>query len=784
MNDVPTIMQLSDVSKAVLLLAIHRAKEEGTAVKDIHLIKELISNKQTNIPSIIDKISNDRRGELIAKIAECVDGQSLHEILRSAFDRRNASYSGRSAAISPGDLLVAILTNESCVSNVMKNYGVSPHQVAKALKGESKGDMDFITDMTAKAAIGEYDPCIGMDSIMDRMMKTLLRKEKANPVLVGEPGVGKTSIVEGFAQRMAAGAVPMKLRDYTIYELSIGQMISNTTQRGMLEERLLRVLNMLSSKRAIVFIDEIHTVMSSYGIGPEIRDMMKPFLTGRVKVIGATTNAEYNQHIQRDAALERRFQPILVNEPDFDTACEIIEKCIPMYSDIHGVTAPKELVPHIVKLASRYNVTRKLPDSAFDILDESMATKSLVSCVEEETAARLRTKAAESFGKDDRSALLLSKAAEVFESRVGMKYITMADVNRATSMLCEVDIPNTEDEDLIAKIAKLESGIGTHLIGQEEAKTAIIRKLKANAIGLRSPERPIGCFMFLGPTGVGKTQMARALARALMGDEKKLQIFDMAEYSEKHTLSRLIGAPPGYVGYGAGGQLTERVSREKEMVIVFDEIEKAANEVVRVLLGLNENGYVTDGMGRKVTFRNCIIIATGNIGTGEISERMCRRMGFGSKAVSDEDEEQGRKRKHTIQQVKDRFNLEFVNRWDDIVVFKSLTRDELHDTVDVMLRDLYDGKVSATTEGKKALIDSAYEDELTSPDLYGARPVRRIIEDLIADEGFKFLAKNKETKLVITANEAGKPALEESNGSDVVFCEVKCTASATTEAGT
>jgi ATP-dependent Clp protease ATP-binding subunit ClpC len=612
-------------------------------------------------------------------------------------------------------------------------------------------------DLTYEAAEGKLDPSAGRQRELRRLITVLGRRQKNNPVLIGEPGVGKTAIVEGLARRIHDGDVPASLRGKRIVSLNIGGMVAGAMFRGQFEQRVKSILEELrQADDVIVFIDELHTVVGAGAAEGAVgaADMLKPALArGELRCIGATTMDEYRKHIEKDAALERRFQPVKVDEPSEEEAIEMLRIVRPNYELHHGVSITDEAIEAAVKLSERYINDRFLPDKAIDVMDESASalrleatekgiiSPTLISDLEKELADIQAKKEAAANSEDyERAAKLrqqelvtqdkLEKARA--ESGSSMTLLVtpelIAQVVENWTGVPVTQMLETERQNLLS----LEEDLRKRVIGQDEAISAVSRAIRRSRAGLKDPKRPIGSFLFLGPTGVGKTELAKALAAELFGGEENLIRLDMSEYMEPHTVSRLFGSPPGYVGHDEGGQLTEQVRRRPYSVILLDEVEKAHPEVFNALLQIMDDGRLTDGQGRTVDFKNTVVIMTSNAGSADM--RRAVRIGFlPAKAEDAHDEHQEVIRSKAMEGLKRMFRPEFINRIDQIVVFHSLGRTELYKIVDLLLAQvrsrLSDQRIElvVSDEVRDLLLREGFDEE------YGARPLRRTIQTYVDD---------------------------------------------------
>lgn len=623
-------------------------------------------------------------------------------------------------------------------------------------KNEDDFDLSkFGTDLTQKARDGKLDPVIGRGKETERVIQVLCRRTKNNPVLIGEPGVGKSAVIDGLAQRIVAGDVPDALRGKIVFSLDLTSLVAGTRYRGDFEERLKATLNGIKQRgNVLLFIDEIHTILkagSSEG-GLDIANILKPMLArGELQTIGATTLEEYRKQFEQDSALERRFQPVLVEEPSVSDTIEILQGLKPKYEAHHGVTITDEAISSAAILSDRYVADRFLPDKAIDLIDEAASRKKIFSFT---TPGEIR----DLENKIKQAELDLSEAKRRENYELCGKYKALRDDYIEQKEKAEIEwkekCKNTDlsiGEDEIAevvgnwtgipvrritegeseKLVNLEKTLQSKVIGQDEACSAVAKAVKRARAGLKDPKRPIGSFIFLGPTGVGKTELAKALASALFGDEDLLIRVDMSEYMEKDSVSRLIGSAPGLVGFEEGGQLTEKVRRKPYSVVLFDEIEKGHPDIFNILLQILEDGILTDSHGRTVSFKNTVVILTSNIGAKEASAPQ-RTLGFASeKAVENESE---RVRQSHVQALKGAMKPEIINRIDEIVVFKKLDKVSLLKIADLMFASLEkrleskDISVTITQSAKDYIVSEGYDAE------YGARPLRRTLQRLVEDK--------------------------------------------------
>ncbi len=610
---------------------------------------------------------------------------------------------------------------------------------------------EFGVDLTKLAKEGKLDPVIGREKEIERVIEILSRRTKNNPVLIGDPGVGKTAIVEGLAQKIVAGDVPEVLKNKRIIQLNMANLVAGTKYRGEFEERMRRILKELeSSKDVILFIDELHTVVGAGAAegAVDAANILKPALArGDIQVIGATTLDEYRKYIEKDAALERRFQPVMVAEPTEEETKEILRGLRDKYEAHHRVKISDEAIDAAAKLSSRYIKDRFLPDKAIDLIDEAAAKVRLKSAFEPEGVKKLE-KELEEIAKEKEEAVKkqeFEKAAQLRDKEREVKkkleeekkkwseqkgkeepVVTAEDIANVVSGWTGIPVTKLKEEEA-DKLTRMEEIIHRRLINQDEAVKAVCRAIRRARAGLKDPKRPIGSFLFLGPTGVGKTELARALAEFLFGSEEAMIRLDMSEYMEKHSVAKLIGAPPGYVGHEEGGQLTEAVRRRPYSVILLDEIEKAHPDVFNILLQVLEDGRLTDSKGRTVDFKNTVLIMTSNVGAEYI--RSQSSLGF----TKSEEEDFERVKERIMDAVKRTFRPEFLNRLDEIIIFRMLKQEEIKKIVDLMIARVNERlkeqgmEIELTESAKEFLAKVGYDP------IYGARPLRRAIQKHIED---------------------------------------------------
>ncbi len=683
-------------------------------------------------------------------------------------------------------LLLAIILEENCIANRIlryvgptlaklftdilmgMGYDISTARMEYAAIKNGSGRREeqsyvegFSKDITECAQNMTLDPCIGREKEIDRLIQVLMRKTKNNPVLVGEPGVGKTAVLYGLAERIAEGDVPESMRNRRILALDLTAVVAGTRYRGEFEERIRRIISEVAEDPSIIlFIDEIHTIIGAGSAEGSLdaANILKPYLArGEIRIVGATTLNEYRKKIEKDSALERRFQKIMVEEPDTEEAIKILKGLKETYENYHGVLISDEAIEAAVRLTERYVNGRFLPDKAIDALDEACAKAGIKNNYASKKLKEYRKKL-EGVRAEIEEKLAANKLDEVIELEETESYfkkgikdetLRLSKKKKSTELLTREDIQNVISgwtgiplekisEEESAKLLNLDKVLKKRVKGQDDAVSSITRAIKRSRVGLKDPKRPIGSFLFLGPTGVGKTELSKALAEAMFGNENALIRVDMSEYMEKHSVSKIIGAPPGYVGHDDGGQLSERVRRNPYSVVLFDELEKAHPDVLNILLQVLEDGHITDSQGRKINFKNTIIIMTSNAG----AERIMSPKHLGFTAENNQNADYEHMRAGVMDEIKNVFKPEFLNRIDEIIVFKSLSAETLKDIVRLQLDEV-------TVRAKSSLgITVKYDDSLVSfifkkgyDAKFGARPIRRAVqtcvEDLLADEMLK-----------------------------------------------
>lgn len=683
-----------------------------------------------------------------------------------------------STEIGSEHLLIAVLKHLDCTAvkiilslkaNIQKIYvdimsacGVDGSTAKKEFvslkKGKNKSKASatptldqFSRDMTMDARMGNLDPVIGREKEIERVLQILSRRMKNNPCMVGEPGVGKTAVAEGIAYLIAAGDVPDTVRDKRLLSLDLSSMVAGSKYRGEFEERIKKVIaEVKNAGNVILFVDELHTIIGAGGAEGAIdaSNILKPSLSrGEIQMIGATTRAEYRKYIEKDAALERRFQPVYVEEPTNEETVEILKGLRPAYEEHHHVEISDQALETAVSLSVRYISDRFLPDKAIDLMDEACSRKRLgfgkkgkktlpleleIQALSDDLENLLEA------GGIDEAAELLKKQRKLEAKLDKMKQnknaknvvVDAEDIADVVSVWTKIPV-NKLTEQESKRLERLEEELHKRVVGQNEAVDAVAKAIKRSRVGLKDPKRPVGSFLFLGPTGVGKTELSKALAEAVFGSEDALIRVDMSEYMEKHSVSKLIGSPPGYVGFEEGGQLSEKVRSNPYSVILFDEIEKAHSDVFNILLQVLDDGHITDSQGRKVDFKNTIIIMTSNTGAQRIIDP--KKLGFVTASNADTEHED--MKKNVMDEVKQNFKPEFLNRIDDIIVFRALTEDDVRNISNLLLKELKQ-RVASQMEiqlkfgdaVKKLIFEKGYDKK------YGARPLKRAIQTNIEDE--------------------------------------------------
>ena len=754
---VPIGQLLTESARELISTASHRATQDGSSDLDTeHLLWAATQVEPTRGILAAANVDPDRLAQTIERSLPASGGTpssepgltpSAKRVLMRAHELSQAS---GSTYVGPQHILAALTEDpDSGAGHVLNNTQVDAKDLGKRITKASRAEGmpagpeqpsdtptldEYGRDMTEDAKAGKLDPVVGRADEIEQTVEVLSRRTKNNPVLIGDPGVGKTAIVEGLAQRIVSGDVPKTLEGKRVVLLDLAGLVAGSKYRGEFEERLKNVIDEVgkASDSTILFIDELHTVVGAGSGGDSSMDagnIMKPALSrGELNVIGATTIDEYRKNIEKDAALERRFQPVLIAEPSVDETIQILQGLRDRYEAHHGVKFTDEALAAAAQMSDRYISDRFLPDKAIDLIDQAGARirlrnlgKSTEAIEREDKLAKLTRERDEAVSSEnyDRAKDLKARidelndeVATIEERREGALKVTENDIAEVVSRRTGIPVAQL-NEDEKTRLLKLEDALHDRVVGQDEAVTAIAEAVRRSRAGMGDPNRPTGSFLFLGPTGVGKTELAKALAELLFGDEDRLLRFDMSEFQEKHTVSRLLGSPPGYVGYEEAGQLTEKVRRKPYSVILFDEVEKAHPDIFNTLLQVLDDGRLTDAQGRTVDFRHTVVIMTSNIGSQLI---------LAHHGDTDEIRDQ------LMDQVRGFFPPEFINRLDEVVIFHSLGKGEMGNIVDLMLdgsrRRLkaQDLGLEVTEKAKGWLVDRGYKPE------FGARPLRRTIQ--------------------------------------------------------
>ncbi|MCD6246488.1 ATP-dependent Clp protease ATP-binding subunit [candidate division WOR-3 bacterium] len=779
--------QYSETVKRIIKLAYDEAMRLGSVfVGQQHLLLAFIKNRRdystsgirileqfgVDLNEVKKYIENSQRKSTLVRR---VDLKESEDYKRSFILAGKEAEEDHTRGIYGIHLLLGMFNVKGgFVEQFFMNYGIN-YETLKRLKNVGKNELrqykeesipeggekfleKFTRDLNQLAKEGKLDPVIGREDEIERVIQILARRKKNNPVLVGEPGVGKTAIVEGLAQRIVEGIVPGKIKDKVILQLDLTSLIAGTKYRGQFEGRMKVLFEALKEKEnAIVFIDELHTILGAGAAegSLDVANMIKPPLTrGEIQMIGATTYEEYRKYIEKDGALERRFQSISVEETTIEETYDILKGLQSKYEEFHNVKYTDEAVMAAVKLSARYVQNRYLPDKAIDVIDEAGARATLsfknglsledIRKMKEnlEEVKRLKIDAVNN-GNFLKAAEYRTKEQELMDSLSSVKssrtvIINEDDIRSVISQWTHIPVSNISVSERY-KLINLEEELKKYIVGQDRAIEAIARSLRRNYSGLRDPRRPIGSFIFMGPTGVGKTQLARVLARILFGDYDAIIRIDMSEYSEKFSVSRLIGAPPGYVGYNEGGQLTTKVRRRPYSIVLFDEIEKADLEVHSILLQILDDGAITDASGKKVSFRNTIIILTSNLGTQFLKTGMT--MGFKNAQLA-----RGDFKNKMAESLKEKFNPEFLNRFDEIVYFNQLEKESLIKIVDILFEEMIQRlneagiNVILNDDSKEYLAEKGFDP------VYGARYLRNVMEREILDPLSEMILKNDITR--------------------------------------
>ena len=801
--------KFTDKARKVLVLAQDEARNlHQPYVGTEHILLGLIQEKEGLAAQALDrlKVTYDgvvqgiRQAVSIDEEADVTGHLNFTPRVKRVLENslREAMQMGQSYISTEHLLLGIVREGEGTGLEVLGRLGVSGDDVRSALNdlvgqspvyagragfdpaGLGKDSMldEFGTDLTKKARDGKLDPVIGRAAEIERIMQILSRRQKNNPLILGEPGVGKTAIAEGLAQLIVANQVPDTLRNKRLVTLDVSALVAGSKYRGEFEERMKKVVKeVIDSGDVLLFIDEIHAIIgagSAEGSIDAAAILKPPLSRGELQIIGATTLDEYRKHLEKDSALERRFQPLTVNEPNEEQAVRIVEGLRDRYEAHHQVHFTDEALAAAVSLADRYIQDRYLPDKAIDVIDEAgarMRIRNMTLPKElrelDGELRRIRQEKDKAIGEQnfERAAELRDEETEVKAKRVEaekqweedaaktVQQVTVEDIADVVSMATGVPVSNLTEAET-EKLLRMESVLHERLIGQDEAVVALSKAIRRSRSGLKDPKRPAGSFIFLGPSGVGKTELSKALAEFLFNSEEALLSFDMSEYMEKHTVSRLIGSPPGYVGFDEGGQLTKAVRQRPYSVVLFDEIEKAHPDVFNILLQILEEGRLTDAQGRTVDFRNTVIIMTSNVGARDITATTPLGFSAGGEGGLSDKEIKSR----VMSEMKKLFRPEFLNRIDEIIVFKSLTADEIGQIVELMVAELRDRMIEQNMtinldEAARAFIAKEGTDTA-----YGARPLRRAIQRLLEDPLSEQILEGRWTSgsvVDVTLNEAG-----------------------------
>ncbi|MCW5875380.1 MAG: ATP-dependent Clp protease ATP-binding subunit [Anaerolineales bacterium] len=781
--------RLTQRARRVLSLAHHEAERlRHNYIGTEHLLLGLIREEGGVAARVLRELGLE--AARVEEMVERLTGAGQHDggkidlspgtqqVLEFAFEE--ARRLGNHYVSTEHLLLGLVRYGEGIALNVLRKLGVSPEQIRRQTRRvlqessaprkagppaerrstrrearSAKTPMidQLATDLTTLAEEDKLDPVIGRETEIERVIQILARRTKNNPALIGEPGVGKTAIVEGLAQRITNGDVPAPLLGKRVLQLDVGSLVAGTMYRGQFEERLKKVIDELKASEAILFIDEAHMLVGAGAAGSSVdaANILKPALSrGELQVIGATTLDEYRKHIESDSALERRFQPVLVDEPSVEETIDILRGVRPAYEEHHRLRISDEALDAAAQLSARYVTERFLPDKAIDLIDESAsrvrmykspAAQEAKNITEQLKELRRKRLEAEDEGREEESETIRVQEGELEAGletlrttwdRDNSPVVGVDDIAELISMWTGVPVMQIAQEES-ERLLHMEEELHKAIVGQEEAIDAISKAVRRARAGLKDPRRPIGSFIFLGPTGVGKSELTKALAKFLFGSEDALIQLDMSEFMERHTVSRLVGAPPGYVGYEDAGQLTEAIRRRPYSIVVFDEVEKAHPEAHNMLLQIMEEGHLSDARGRKVDFRNAIIVMTSNVGADMIMRR--GDMGFQLKTDEDLEEQIAYKdmRKKLTDALKRVFRPEFINRVDSVVIFRSLSKDNLREIVNLEISKVAERleehqlTIQPTEAALDLIAELGYERE------YGARPLKRVIQNRIED---------------------------------------------------
>ncbi len=749
----------------------------GLTEEENGVASRVLANQNITSENVLDEIENLIGKDEERAITSLSFTPRTKRVLENAFlevRKLDSDYIGTE------HILIGIMREaDSIAVRILLDLGVNPqklyNEIVKVLEEDEDINMQdgnqskkqgsfnstptlnqYGTDLTKSASLGKLDPVIGRKNEIERVIQILSRRTKNNPCLIGEPGVGKTAVVEGLAEKIVQGDVPEVLKDKRVVTIDLSSMIAGAKYRGDFEERIKKALNEVKKAGdVILFIDEIHTIVGAGSAEGAIdaANILKPLLArGEIQLIGATTLNEYRKYIEKDSALERRFSPVTVNEPTHEETVEILKGIRDKYEAHHNIKITDEAINAAVELSSRYINDRFLPDKAIDLIDESASKIRLSSLEEPDSIKELENKISK-MNQEKEDAVKVQKfeqAAKIRDEVNKLKDELDQEKNKwknkktkAIPKLTEEDIAKTisswtgipaakitQDEN--KKLKNLEKELHKRVIGQNEAVEAVAKAIKRSRVGLKNPNRPIGSFLFLGPTGVGKTELSKALAESLFGTEDAMIRIDMSEFMEPHSVAKLIGAPPGYVGFDDGGQLTEKIRRKPYSVILFDEIEKAHPDVMNMLLQILEDGRLTDSQGRTVNFKNTVIIMTSNIGARLITEK--KSLGFANASEENENKEYEEIKKNVMAELKKELRPEFINRIDDIIVFHKLNDDEINSIIDLLLKNVEERLVE---QGLNIKIDKSVKELIAKKGVdkeFGARPLRRAIQNIVEDK--------------------------------------------------
>lgn len=770
-----------------LKLAKKAAKTNGNGyIGSEHLLLGLLDEKEGTAAVLLEGRGVERE-KLTALIANLITSEGSAAVMEEGYTPRAQMIlenSEREAGffhmekVGTEHLLLALLKDTECVAarllhtmdvDLRKLYMDTLHamgveesryrEIARNAQAQAGGTAtpvldQYSRDLTELAAEGSLDPIVGREAEIERILQILSRRTKNNPCLIGEPGVGKTAIAEGLAQRIVLGEVPPAVQNRRVVTLDMASMVAGSKYRGEFEERIKRVIQEVQNSRdVLLFIDELHTIIGAGGAegAMDASNILKPSLSrGEIQIIGATTIEEYRKYIEKDPALERRFQPVMVEEPDEAQTMEILKGIRPYYENHHRVAISDDALEAAVKLSRRYVNDRFLPDKAIDLMDEAASRKQLqeyrtperlekvrqqIDCLYEEKEQAIIRGDFEEAGRlqkeqEEQEAQLKKEQKKLNKKRAGKKFVvTQEDVADVVSVWTKIPVKRLTEKES-GRLLKLEEALHRRVVGQDEAVKAVAKAIRRGRVGLKDPKRPIGSFLFLGPTGVGKTELSKALAEVVFGSEQAMIRVDMSEYMEKHSVSKLVGSPPGYVGYEEGGQLSEKVRRNPYSVILFDEIEKAHPDVFNILLQVLDDGHITDSQGRQVDFKNTILIMTSNAGAQSIIAP--KRLGFAS--AEDEKHNYETMKTGVMEEVRRMFKPEFLNRIDEIMVFHSLNQENIAKIAEILLAEFakrcseqMDITIKVSPAARDLIAKAGFDEK------YGARPLKRAIQNRIED---------------------------------------------------